>query len=105
MDEGKLIGILFSLQEQNKELLNMVMNLQVANNQLKEQLNSELYKVYEEMYNLKEPAEVKDFLESKKFIVGELNDIAQKESAKAIEKFNENFAVMEETLETILTLK
>jgi hypothetical protein len=103
MDEGKLRQILFELQEQNKELLNMVMNLQVANNQIKQQLNVDFYKVYEELYNKKDISEVKDFLESKKFIVGELNDIADKESNKAIEKFNENFEVMEENLEKIVT--
>jgi hypothetical protein len=103
MDDGKLRQILFQLQEQNKDLLNMVMNLQVSNNQLKQQLNVDFHKVYTEIYNQKETVEVKDFLESKKFIVGELNDIADKESNKAIEKFNENFEIMEENLEQIVS--
>ena len=103
MDDGKLKLILFTLQEQNKDLLNMVMNLQVSNNQLKQALNDDFYKVYKELYDPKEANEVKDFLESKKFIVGELNDIKDKESAKAIEKFNENFEIMEENLENILS--
>ena len=103
MDDGKLRQILYQLQEQNKDLLNMVMNLQVSNNQLKQQLNVDFYKVYTEVYNQKDTIEVKDFLESKKFIVGELNDIADKESNKAIEKFNENFEIMEENLEQIIT--
>ena len=103
MNEGKLKQILFALQEQNKELLTMVMHLQVSNNQLKEQLNNDFYKVYEEIYRPKEAREVEDFLESKKFIVGELNDMTDKESSKAIEKFNENYEFMEENLETILT--
>jgi hypothetical protein len=103
MDDGKLRQILFQLQEQNKDLLNMVMNLQVSNNQLKQQLNVDFYKVYTELYNQKDTAEIKDFLESKQFIVGELNDIADKESNKAIEKFNENFEIMEENLENIIT--
>jgi serine/threonine protein kinase HipA of HipAB toxin-antitoxin module len=103
MDDGKLRQILFQLQEQNKDLLNMVMNLQVSNNQLKQQVNVDFHKVYEELYNKKDVSEVKDFLESKKFIVGELNDIADKESNKAIEKFNENFETMEENLENIVS--
>ncbi|CAA6811647.1 MAG: Unknown protein [uncultured Sulfurovum sp.] len=103
MNEEKLKQILFLLQEQNKELLTMVMHLQVSNNELKEQLNNDFYKVYEELYNLKDPKEVKDFLESKKFIVGELNDMIGKESTKAIEKFNENYEIMEENIEKILS--
>ena len=102
MDDGKLRQILYQLQEQNKDLLNMVMNLQVSNNQLKQQLNVDFYKVYKELYNQKDTLEVKDFLESKNFIVAELNDIADKESSKAIEKFNENFEIMEENLENII---
>ncbi|CAA6817014.1 MAG: Unknown protein [uncultured Sulfurovum sp.] len=103
MDDLKLRQILFQLQEQNKDLLNMVMHLQVSNNELKEQLNNDFYKVYTEMYNLKAPEEVKDFLESKKFIVGEFNDMTAKETIKAIEKFNENLEVMEENLENIVS--
>lgn len=102
MNEGKLQQILFALQEQNKELLTMVMHLQVANNELKEQLNNDFYKVYEELYSKKEPEEVQDFLESKKFIVGELNDMTGKESVKVVERFNENYEFMEENLEKIL---
>ena len=101
MNEDKLKQILFALQEQNKELLTMVMHLQVSNNELKEQLNNDFYKVYEELYNQKEAGEVKDFLESKKFIMGELNDMTGKESTKAIERFNENYEFMEENLERI----
>ena len=103
MNDAKLREILFALQEQNKDLLNMVMNLQVANNQLRQQVNSDFYQIYTDLYNLKEASEVKDFLASKKFIMGELNDIKEKEISKAIEKFNENYEIMEENLEKILT--
>ena len=103
MNDGKLREILFALQEQNKELLNMVMNLQVTNNQLRQQVNSDFYQLYTDLYNLKEESEVKDFLESKKFIMGELNDIKEKEISKAVEKFNENYEIMEENLEKILS--
>ncbi len=103
MNDGKLREILFALQEQNKDLLNMVMNLQVTNNQLRQQVNSDFYQLYTDLYNLKEESEVKDFLESKKFIMGELNDIKEKEISKAVEKFNENYEIMEENLEKILS--
>ncbi|CAA6815365.1 MAG: Unknown protein [uncultured Sulfurovum sp.] len=103
MNEGKLQQILFALQEQNKELLTMVMHLQVSNNKLKEQLHTDLHKVYEELYAPKNVEDVQDFLDSKKFIVGELNDMTDKESIKAIEKFNENYEIMEENLEKILS--
>jgi len=102
MDEGKLRQILYQLQEQNKELLTMVMNLQVSNNLLKEQLASDFHKVYEEMYNLKDADDIEEFLKSKKFIVGELNDMTEKETQKIIIKFEENFQAMEENLEQII---
>ncbi len=101
MNKQTLQQILFQLQEQNKELLTAVMNLQVSNNQLKKQLNHDFNKVYEELYSKKEIDEVKEFLASKKFITEELNHITDKETSKIVEKFEENFQAMEENLEYI----
>lgn len=103
MDERKLQQILFQLQEQNKELLTAVMNLQVSNNQLKEQLGHDFHKVYEEIYAPKEGKDMQEFLKSKKFIVGELNDMTNKETAKTIARFEENFQAMEENIENIIS--
>lgn len=74
MNEGKLKQILYELQEQNKDLLNMVMILQVSNNLLKQQ-----------------------------FIVEEMNDMTSKETQKIVMKFEENLECMEENLEKIVT--
>jgi len=103
MNEGKLQQILFQLQEQNKELLTAVMNLQVSNNLLKEQLGHDFHKVYEEIYNPKEGDDMQEFLKSKKFILGELNDMTDKETQKTIAKFEENFLAMEENIENIFS--
>ena len=103
MNEGKLQQILFQLQEQNRELLTAVMNLQVSNNLLKEQLGHDFHKVYEEIYNPKEGEDTQEFLKSKKFIVGELNDMTEKETAKIVTKFEEDFLAMEENLENLFS--
>ena len=103
MNEGKLQAILFQLQEQNKELLTMLMHLQVSNNQLKEQLGHDFHKVYEEIYMLKEGEDTQELLKSKKFILDELNDMTEKETAKVVARFEENFAAMEENLENIFS--
>lgn len=103
MNEGKLQQILFQLQEQNKELLTAVMNLQVSNNLLKEQLASDFHKIYEEMYNLKDADDIQEFLKSKKFIVTEFNDMTEKETAKIVAKFGEDFEAMEENIENIFS--
>lgn len=104
MDEMKLRGILYQLQEQNKELLQMVMELQVANNNLQEQLNEDLYKVYTEIYEKHHnEEEAKELLKSKKFVMGELDHINQQNTEKAIAKFNENLMAMEENLENIIS--
>jgi len=103
MNEGKLQQILFQLQEQNKELLTAVMNLQVSNNLLKEQLASDFHKVYEEIYTPKEGDDMQDFLKSKKFIVGEFNDMTAKETDKIVAKFGVDFEAMEENIENIFS--
>ena len=103
MNEGKLQQILFQLQEQNKELLTAVMNLQVSNNLLKEQLANDFHKVYDEMYNLKSSDDMEEFLKSKKFIVKEFNDMTEKETNKIVAKFDEDFEAMEENIETIFS--
>ncbi len=103
MNEGKLQQILFQLQEQNKELLTAVMNLQVSNNLLKEQLANDFHKVYDEMYNLKSSDDMEEFLKSKKFIVKEFNDMTEKETNKIVAKFGEDFEAMEENIETIFS--
>lgn len=104
MDDNKLRTLLYQLQEQNKELLTMVMNLQVSNNQLKEQLNNDFYKTYEEMYKEK-PSEddAKELLKSKKFIMDEMDYINARTTEKIITKFEENFSAMEENLENIIS--
>ena len=103
MDDGKLRQILYQLQEQNKDLLTMLMNLQVSNNQLKQQLNVDFQKVYSEIYESKSIENSKDFLESKQFIVEELNDMTDKETDKTVAKFQEDFECMEENLEMIVS--
>jgi hypothetical protein len=104
MDENKLRGILYQLQEQNRELLTMVMHLQVSNNQLKEQLNHDFYKVYEEIYDSKPQLhEAKEILKSKKFIMDEMDYINARTTEKIVTKFEENLAVMEENSDTILS--
>lgn len=103
MDEHKLRGILYQLQEQNKELLTMVMNLQVSNNQLKEQLNYDFYKAYEEIYRPKTSEEnFEELLTSKKFIMDEMDYINARTTEKIITNFEENLAVMEENLDNIV---
>jgi len=103
MDEMKLRGILYQLQEQNKELLQMVMDLQVSNNKLQEQLNQDFYKVYTELYeNNYDEEEAKELLKSKKFVMGELDHINGQNTEKAIAKFNDNLMAMEENLENII---
>lgn len=103
MQEQQLRGILYQLQEQNKELLQMVMDLQVANHNLQEQLNQDFYKVYTEMYEKHyDEVEAKELLKSKKFMMGELDHINQQNTEKAIAKFNENLMAMEENLENII---
>jgi len=103
MNEGKLKQILFELQEQNKDLLNMLMMLQVSNNLLKKQLNKDFQNVYTEMYEPKSVDNTKKFLESKQFIVDELNDMTDKETGKIVAKFEEDLECMEENLEKIVT--
>jgi hypothetical protein len=102
MDDGKLRQILFQLQEQNKDLLTMVMNLQVSNNQLKQKLNIDFQEVYGEIYEPKDIKKIKEYLDSKKFIMEEFNDMTDKESNKTIVKFQEDFECMEENLEKIV---
>lgn len=103
MNDEKFEKILFQLQEQNKELLTAVMNLQVSNNLLKEQLANDLHKVYEEIYNPKEGDDLQEFLKSKKFIVNELNDMTAKETDKIVTKFGEDMEAMEENLKSIFS--
>jgi RNA polymerase-interacting CarD/CdnL/TRCF family regulator len=103
MQEQQLRGILYQLQEQNKELLQMVMDLQIANNKLQEQLNQDFYKVYTEVYEKHyDEEEAKELLKSKKFMMGELDHINEQNTEKAIAKFNENLMAMEENLENII---
>lgn len=103
MNEEKLRQILYQLQEQNKDLLTMVMNLQVSNNQLKQQLNVDFQKVYSEIYEPSIIENTKGFLESKQFMLEELNDMTDKESSKTVAKFQEDFECMEENLEMIVS--
>ena len=103
MDDGKLRQILYQLQEQNKDLLNMIMNLQVSNNQLKKQLNVDFQKVYTEIYEPKSLDNTGDYLASKEFIVNELNDMTDKETEKTVVKFQQDFECMEENLEKIVS--
>lgn len=103
MQEQQLRGILYQLQEQNKELLQMVMDLQIANHKLQEQLNQDFYKVYTEIYEKHhDEVEAKELLNSKKFMMGELDHINSQNTEKAIAKFNENLMAMEENLENII---
>jgi len=103
MDDNKLRTVLYQLQEQNKELLTMVMNLQISNNQLKEQLNNDFYKAYEEIYKSKPSQEDADeLLKSKKFIMDEMDYINARTTEKIIAKFEENLGAMEENLENII---
>jgi protein subunit release factor A len=104
MQEQQLRGILYQLQEQNKELLQMVMDLQIANHKLQEQLNQDFYKVYTEIYEqYHEAEEANELLKSKKFVMGELDHINAQNTEKAIAKFNENLMAMEENLEKIIS--
>jgi RNA polymerase-interacting CarD/CdnL/TRCF family regulator len=103
MQEQQLRGILYQLQEQNKELLQMVMDLQVSNHKLQAQLNQDFYKVYTEMYEKHyDEVEAKELLKSKKFMMDELDHINGQNTEKAIAKFNENLMAMEENLENII---
>jgi len=102
MNEGKLKQILFALQDQNKELLNMVMHLQVSNNQLKKQLNMDFQNVYTEIYEPKNIENTQDFLKSKKFMMEEMNAMTDKETHKVVEVFEDNLEYMEENLEKIV---
>jgi len=104
MQEQQLRGILYQLQDQNKELLQMVMDLQIANYKLQEQLNQDFYKVYTEIHEPKnlDEVEAKELLKSKKFMMGELDHINAQNTEKAIAKFNENLMAMEENLENII---
>lgn len=104
MNDNQLRSILFQLQEQNKELLQTVMDLQIANHNLQAQLHKDFYTVYKELYAIKHTEEeAKDLLKSKKFIMDELDHINTQNSEKAIKKFNIDIMAMEENLDNIIS--
>jgi DNA polymerase III delta prime subunit len=102
MDEGELKQILFELQSQNRELLERVMRLEVSNYQMQQQFTSDLYQLSCEIYAPKEVESTKELLESKRFIMEEMNAMRSKEIEKLVAKFEEDIDAMEETIAKIV---
>ena len=95
--------ILVEFQTQINDLLKMQLELNISFNSQAKQLNEDFHSVYEELYSMKKE-DSKEFLESKRFMLDEMNKVTDKRTENIVNMFDERFECVHDNLAKIKAL-